>query len=74
MEWFENRKYGKIRKNTDKKPLGFHLCLFVSVWVYVGVRMPVCLIVTYGCVFYEVKPGYERSALGSAKMNSSVYL
>ena len=33
MEWIENRKYEKI----VKKPLGFRLCVVVSVWVYVGV-------------------------------------
>ena len=42
----------KIRKNSDKKLLGFRLCEVVSVWVYVVcVRMRICVIVTYGCVF-----------------------
>ena len=27
----------KIWQNTDKKPLGFRLCVVSSVWVYAGV-------------------------------------
>ena len=45
MEW--NWK-SKMRQNTDKKPLGFRLCVVVSVWVYVGVRVCVCV---WMCVF-----------------------
>ena len=42
MEWIENRKYEKIQ--TEKKTLGFRLCVVVSVWVYVGVS--VCVYVS----------------------------
>ena len=41
MELIENRNTKKYRE----KPLGFHLCVVVSVWVYVCVRMRVCICV-----------------------------
>ena len=36
----------KMEWNIDKKPLGFRLCVVVSVWVYGGGYVCTC-----GCVF-----------------------